>query len=51
MKKSLLKLSWFLYFIIQMTFTAKAQEEMNEKIIEDTSWKKNCVRIFMQLHN
>ena len=41
MKKSLLKLSWFLYFIIQMTFTAKAQEEMNEKIIEDTSWKKN----------
>ena len=41
MKKSLLKLSWVLYFIIQMTFTAKAQEEMNEKIIEDTSWKKN----------
>ena len=41
MKKSLLKLSWVLYFIIQMTFTAKAQDEMNEKIIEDTSWKKN----------
>ena len=41
MKKSLLKLSWVLYFIIQMTFTAKAQEEMNEKIIEDTSWKTN----------
>jgi hypothetical protein len=39
MKKSLLKLSWFLYFIIQMTFTAKAQVEMNEKIIADTSWK------------
>ncbi len=41
MKKSLLKLSWVLYFIIQMTFTAKAQEELNEKIIEDTSWKTN----------
>ena len=41
MKKSLLKLCWVLYFIFQMTITAKAQEEMNEKIIEDTSWKTN----------
>ena len=41
MKEILLKISWVLCFIIQMTFTAKAQEEMNEKIIEDTSWKKN----------
>jgi aminopeptidase N len=37
MKKTLLKLSWVLYFIIQMTFTAKAQDE----IAEDTTWKSN----------
>ena len=41
MKKNLLKLSWFLCFIIQVNITAQAQEEMNEKIIEDSSWKKN----------
>jgi aminopeptidase N len=37
MKKTILKLSWVLYFIIQMTFTAKAQEEF----AEDTTWKSN----------
>lgn len=41
MKKNLLKLSWVLCFIIQFIITAQAQEEMNEKIIEDTSWKTN----------
>ena len=41
MKKNLLKLSWFLCFIIQVNITAQAQEEMNEKIIEDSSWKTN----------
>ena len=41
MKKNLLKLSWFLCFIIQVNITAQAQEEVNEKTIEDSSWKKN----------
>jgi len=40
MKKNLLKLSWVLYFITQVTITAQAQEEVNEKTIEDSSWKK-----------
>ncbi len=41
MKKNLLKLSWVLYFITQVTINAQAQEEVNEKIIEDTTWKTN----------
>ena len=37
MKKKLLKLSWILYFILQITISVEAQKE----IIEDSSWKTN----------